>query len=1046
MCTTPDWENEQVIARNKEPFHCTLVPFVSASEAMNPAAESSLTMSLNGKWKFNWSPTPDDRPEDFYRPDFDATKWAQIRVPSNWQTMGYGVPIYKNKGYLFKMDPPRVTAEPPEKYTSYKHRNPVGSYRRRFKVPDAWKNHEVFVHFAGVKSAMYVWVNGNEVGYSQGPMSPAEFNITKFLKENENLIAVEVYRWSDSTYLTDIDMWRFSGIYRDVYLVARPKVYLRDFFIQTDMDNSYRNATLNVRLAVRNLADKATGPVSVVGVIHDPAGVPVLRCPIHLWTEFESIDAGEEKIQHASTQIDDVLPWSAESPDLYTLILMVLGPNKETLEVMPGRFGFREVEIRDRQLFVNGKPIKLKGVNRHEHHPRLGRHVDRLTMQRDIELMKRNNINFVRTAVYPSDPYWYRLCDEYGMYMMDEANIETHGFGMRSRVLADDPEWEKSYVARALGMAERNKNHPCVLIWSLGNECGAGGNFTSMRDAIEAMDMTRPFFLPTMPEVSDIEDSAYRSPSQLAKLGRSNNPKPLIMREYAHAMGNSVGNLHEFWVEIYKYPRLIGGAIWDWVDQGLAKPINGDRMIPPEDPTQLELMDGEFWAYGGDFGDYPNSAEFCINGLVAPDRHPHPHLSEVAKVYQYVSIEERDASKGQFSVLNRYDFTNLKEFEAVFELWENGINIEKGKLGRIDLDPGEVKDIEVPLDASGWKEDREYILVIAFDLAEDTPWARRGFRVAWEQFVIRSPEFSAFGALSSDGKSPEVKESDRNITVIGSGFSICINREDGALVSYKVDGEDILVKPLVPNFWKSPNDNQRRNKFVQRLGAWKNAAAERKVHKVEVGGNTDGLARIQVNSILGPGNSDYTVVYTIDGMGCVQVQADSEPGEAEIPLMPRFGMTTALPKSYNRIRWYGRGPQENYWDRKRGCRIAEHELAPEDFITPYIHPQDNANRTDTRWVTFSSDTGKRIKVVGLQPLSFSAWPYTLADLDAAKHDYELPRRDFITVHIDWKVHGVGGNNSWGKKTEPQYTLPGDQPYSFGFVLIPGEKTCNVEHE
>ena len=1018
-----DWENQHVFDVNKEPPFAWHVPYADRASALAGLADGSpFVRSLGGTWKFHWSPDPSHRPADFHRPGFPDRAWADIAVPGNWQTQGHGVPLYVNITYPFKKDPPRVMGEPPPDYTNFAHRNPVGSYRRTFTVPDEWKGRHVFIQFEGVDSAFYLWVNGQKVGYSQDSRTPAVFHITGYLKAGENLLAVEVYRYSDGSYLEDQDFWRLSGIYRDVTLWSSADLDLRDVFVRTDLDNAYRDAVLSVDAVVQNLG-KTAGRFLVDAELIGPDGATVRR--FRGMSQPATVAAGQSASMTLVETIENPAKWSAEEPNLYRLVLTLNDEGGQTLEVVTHPVGFREVEIRNAQLLVNGKPIYVKGVNRHEHDPETGHTVPVESMIKDICLMKQHNVNTVRTSHYPNDPRWYDLCDRYGLYVIDEANVESHGMGYGKESLAKDPTWKEAHLDRVRRMVERDKNHPSIIVWSLGNEAGNGVNLEAAYDWVKGRDPSRPVLCERAGEArnNDIHANMYATIDQVVKYARNNPSRPAILCEYAHAMGNSVGNLQDYWDAFEAHRVLQGGCIWDWVDQGLYKPV-------PKGSGRGE----RFIAYGGDFGDRPNDGNFCINGLVQPDRRPNPHLMEVRKVYQNIRVEPVDLKAWRFRIINKHFFTNLSAFEARWTLHADGQVVKSGPLGRLDVPPGESR--EVSCRPANLLPPGEHLLTISFHLPEATLWAEKGHRVAWDQFALPPGKVQAAQTGKPTGN-VELKETPGAFVLAAGGVQVTINRMTGAMDSYQAGGTEMLAAPLAPNFWKVPNDNQYRNKYLERLGPWRTAAADREVLETRAMKTDSGAVSVVVLMKLPVGPSDYRVKYLITGDGRVEVRADYTPGKTDLPLIPKFGMALAMPKQFDTIQWYGRGPQETYWDRKTGGEIAIYQLPLEEFIHPYVRPQDNANRTDTRWFTLTDGRGAGLKVSAVgEPLSFSAWPYTMADLESAAHDYELPRRDAITVNIDHKVHGVGGDNSWGARTHPEYTLPGGKPYAYAFVLEP----------
>jgi len=626
-----DWENEQIIGINKEAPHSQYVPYSSLSQSTaDVAVNSPYLLSLNGIWKFNWVKHPNLRPVDFYRDDYDVKAWDDIDVPSCWEMKGYGTPIYSNVTYPHERNPPKILGNPPANYTQAKEPDPVGSYRRDFTLPADWSGKQVLIHFDGVMSAFYLWINGQKVGYSEGSMTPAEFDVTKYLKPGINSVSAEVYRWSDGSYLEDQDFWRLSGIYRDVYLYAVPKIHLWDFSLKGAFNDDLTRADLNIDLTFRNAGGSGSNTCDVFlskyGQVPDMKN-PLVSIPVKQVSTKTGLKISK------SVAVDRPLLWSAEIPNLYQVTFVLKDASGNTSEVISTPWGFRKIEIKDQQLWVNGKNILIKGVNRHEHDPFTGRYVSLEVMKRDVELFKQFNINTVRTSHYPNHPDFYKLCDIYGVYVIDEANVESHGMGYGEASLAKNPLWQKAHIDRVVRMVERDKNHPSIIIWSMGNEAGGGVNFEASRDAIKARDTERPVHYERNNEVADIESTMYPALDRLEQAGKKDDPRPFLMCEYAHAMGNAVGNLKEYWEVINSYKRLIGGCIWDWVDQGLAKPVPG--------------KEGEyFFAYGGDFGDQPNDGNFCINGLTTPDRQITPKMYEVKKVYQNVVITPSDPLTG----------------------------------------------------------------------------------------------------------------------------------------------------------------------------------------------------------------------------------------------------------------------------------------------------------------------------------------------------------------------------------------------------------------
>jgi len=1010
----PDWENPEMIGRGKEPGHCTLMPYPGIARALEGTREASPYYKLlNGNWKFKWVEKPADRPCGFYELNYDVSHWMEIPVPSNWELQGYGIPTYTNAAYPFSPVEPKPPSIPHDD-------NPVGSYRTEFEIPSGWGGRQVFLHFDGVRSAFYLWINGKEVGYSQGSMTPAEFDITKYLRKGENVLAAEVYRYSDGSYLEDQDAWRLSGIYRDVYLFSTPKVHLRDFFVRCDLDEQYCDATVKVTAKVRNYSGRDAKSHKVEVTLLDADGRVVGVAPL-LADDSGVIGAGEEVVVEKEAEVARPEKWSAETPYLYKVVLTLKDSKGKVVEVEGCNFGFRKVELKDGQMLVNGKAILIKGVNRHEHDPDHGRAIPFSRMLEDIKLLKQNNINAVRTSHYPDDPKWYDLCDRYGLYLIDECNLETHG--VMKELPRDVPEWKAACMDRMVRMVERDKNHPSVIIWSLGNESGYGSTHEAMADYAREFDPTRLVHFMNHDDrmadlvASDIVCPMYATIEQIEEYAKTERPEPLIQCEYAHAMGNSVGNLQDYWDVIEKYKHLQGGFIWDWVDQGLRKKTTGGR---------------EFWAYGGDYGDIPNGGNFCCNGIVQPDRKPNPSLYEVKKVYQYIKVEPVDLINGKVRIRNKYDFVSLDFVNVLWELAVDGEVVQKGRLSKLSVAPQEEREVNIPFRKPSLQAGSEYWLKVVFALAEDTLWAERGHVVAWDQFKIpfdvpaaRVVDINTMGEL-------EFQQTAEGVTVIGEDFTVSVGEANNAIESFTFNGKELIGKALVPNFWRVPIDNDKGNGMPERLSVWRRAGEDRTVHEITAERLKPQVVRIAVKASLPAGNCDYRNIYTVYGSGDVVIESTlKKPVNINLPNIPRFGMQMEMPGEFDTMRWYGHGPHETYWDRKTSGAVGIYGGGVKEQIHDYVRPQENGNKTDVRWVALTNKDGIGLLAVGIPLLNVSAWPYTMQDLERARRVHELRQRDTITVNLDYKQMGVGGDNSWGARTHPEYTLPaGDYSYSF----------------
>ncbi len=775
-----DWENPQVVGRNKQPAHVTLLPYADVNPALaGERNHSPYFQLLNGDWQFHFAPTPTAAPEDFYRLDFDLSKWETIPVPSNWQILGYGLPRYLAADYAFdKSNPPHVQEDT----------NETGSYRTTFTIPEDWQGRQVFIVFEGVDSAFYVWVNGKQVGYSQDSRLPAEFDLTPYLHSGENTLAVRVYRWSDGSFLEDQDMWFLSGIFRDVYLFAAPGIHIRDFWVRTELDAQYRDAVFSLRVHVKNYTASAVQGYSVEAALYDADSKP------SGWEAASAIQvkAGEEAVLELAGNVANPKKWSGEHPNLYRLLIQLKNARGDLLEVERCAVGFRAVEIKDGKVLVNGLPIYFRGVNRHEHDPVRGHAITVESMIEDILLMKRFNINAVRTCHYPDDPRWYDLCDEYGLYLIDEANVESHGVWDK---LTKNPEWQMAFVESGSRMVERDKNHPSILIWSLGNESGEGRNHAAMADWIHQHDPTRPLFYDAGGRAPylDILSNMYPKLEALAKAGQEpGETRPFIMCEYAHSMGNSPGNLKEYWEVIEANPRLRGGFIWDWVDQGIRR----------------ETDDGKVWyAYGGDYGDEPSSFSFCCNGIIFPDRSLHPAMWEVKKIYQPVKVESVDLLAGQVAVINRYFFSDLSGLDLTWKLTSGERVLQAGHLPRLHTPPAGREIVSVPFEKPELEPGAEYWLTLSFSLAENTPWAAQGHEVAWEQFKVPlvTPEVPV--TLVEGLPALKLTETPDQAQVDGQTFRLVFDRQSGTIASFCYQETELIQRGPKINFWRAPTEN-----------------------------------------------------------------------------------------------------------------------------------------------------------------------------------------------------------------------------------------------
>ena len=977
--TAPDWENPAVLGINKLPYHATL-------QLPSKWKECKEIVSLDGEWQFHWSRNPEERPVGFEREDYDVSQWHKIKVPGNWQTQGFGTPIYTNIEYPFKRNRPSVTSEPPRDWTAYENRNPVGSYVTFVNVTKEMLAKNLILHFGGVHSAMYVWINGQKVGYSQNSMSPAEFDVTSYLREGMNKLAVEVYRWSDGSYLEDQDMWRLSGIFREVQLWVRPLVHIADYQVTAVPNSDYSEAEVCAKISICNTGKR------VAKVF------PVFKIEEKINSQLRplTINAGDTVCQIYHYTLKNPQLWSAEKPNLYPFSVELQDKKRQSIEHFDYHLGVKRVECVGEVFKINGRNVKLRGVNRHDHHPVTGRYVDDATYEQDLRLMKQANINFLRTSHYPDREYIYELCDRWGIYVMDEANQESHGYGYANEEMGHDAAWRDAHVDRAESLVKRDYNHPCIILWSLGNEGGVGPNIQTMHDKVCELDSTRLPFYDCHPRYSALHDHGYPSPEDLRREAEKETEKPLIAREYAHAMGNSMGNLQEYWDVIYSDSSIAGAAVWDWVDQGLLKK-DGDI---------------KYYAYGGDYGDMPNLDAFCINGLLAPDRTPHPHYYEVQYVYQPLQfVQEGDSIR----IINRDYFTGIDQYEYYCEVYHNG-ELVTGELARITGDK-----FGIPYPFYPYNEP-ELILNVYARLRQSTPWAEEGFVVAREQFILKPEEFW-YGV--SEGNAKPVKSAEDMVFTTDNGY-VTINHT-GALTSWIVDGKQMLQAPLEPYFWKPENDNQHAAHFAERMAPWRDAAENRTVKSIRVKNH-----QVIVDMTLSVG-AELTLTYTVKNDGRIRVDMDYRPTATDIPLIPKFGMRLRLPADMTHIEYYGRGPWENYPDRKRSAFLGRYQMPLTEYETEYIHPQDNGCRTDVRWFCISNGE-KTLRIDGLQPLCIRAWDYGEENLEGVRHPHEIMRGCYVNLNIDLNIHGVGGIDTWGRRTLPQYTIDGNKPYRYAFIL------------
>lgn len=1013
----PDWEHPGVFERNKEPGHAPLLPYPDADSALKGDPDASpWRASLNGTWKFHLAPRPADAPADFHRLDADCSGWDDIPVPGCWQMQGYDKPIYTNVKMPFACEPPFVPHDD----------NPTGSYRRTFEIPESWDGRPVFLLFEGVDAAMELWVNGEAVGYSQGSRLPAEFNITRYVHAGENTVAVRVYRWCDGSYLEDQDMWWLSGIYRDVVVYAPPSVRIADFFALPELDALYRDATLTVRAKAYNHELVAREGCMLEMQLHDADGAPVFETPPSVQFNVGPRAYARPEVCGA---VREPAKWSAETPNLYTLLLTLRGPDGAVLEVERVRIGFRKVELKNGQALINGQPVLFGGVNRHEHHGTLGRSVPVETMVEDILLMKRHNINAVRTSHYPDDPRWYDLCDAYGIYVLDEANIESHALWRHDDFTpTNDPEWTGALLARGQRMVERDKNHPCVFGWSMGNESGFGPNHIALAGWMHGHDPTRLVHYHPADDhpCIDILGPMYPTVDRIVEMATDPAAyRPIIMCEYAHSMGNSTGNLKEYWEAIRSHDHLQGGFIWDWVDQGIVK---------------TDENGVAYYGYGGDFGDEINDLHFCCNGLITPDRQPHDAMQEYKKILQPVVLEPVDLSEGRFRIVNRRHFTNLGDLRATWVLRADDAVVAQGELPLPPTGPQQSVELTIPYRAPNLAPATTYWLDVQFTLARDAAWAPAGFEVAFEQFRMPWSRIEVVSKI--DGPDVAFTEAEDGVRVTGPRFEACFSRGSGGLETLRFDDTDLLAAPLLVNLWRAPTDNDAAILWGDRaMGRkWRKAGLDRLEASETV------LEATQINAQSAKVVSRFrlqapdcdpafgcTLTYTVYGTGEMVVESEIVP-HGELPPLPRVGLAFVMPAPFRDLSWYGRGPHESYVDRKEGARVGVYRIPVREQPMPYVVPQEYGNRTDVRWIALTRADGAGVVAMGAPVIEASALPHSAADLDAAFHTNELPERDEVYVQLDHRQSGLG-NGSCGPGVLPKYELA-PEPFRFSVRLRP----------
>ena len=1015
----PEIENPECLGINKELAHASLMPYANLNEALVAKRQAStLCRSLNGMWKFNWVAWPQKRPVDFYKPDFDVTSWKEIPVPSNWQIMGYGTPYYRNNGYTFRKDFPYVMSMPPKNYTAYEERNPVGSYRRDFDLPAEWKGRQVFITFDGVDAGFFLWINGEKVGYSVNSRNAAEFDVTKYVKPGKNIVAAEVYRYTSGSYLEDQDMWRLSGIFRNVTIWSAPQQHIRDFFIKTDLDDMYRNATVEITANIKNYGAKAAEKIKISAILYD-GNNPVSKAQAE--NAVPALQPGGETTVVLKFNVANPEKWTAETPRLYTTVLS-LNDGKNSIETLSVRTGFRKVEIKGRLFLVNGTPVKLKGVNRHENWPDVGHAVTEEQMIRDLELIKQGNCNLVRTCHYSDDPRWYELCDEYGIFLVAEANVECHGLMGR---FDEEPRIKAAIIDRNVSNVENFKNHPSVIIWSLGNENGRGGsNFRAAMSTIKSIDNTRPVHYEGFGigkiNPADIESQMYTQPKDVERIANDTTfKKPFFLCEYAHAMFNSMGAIGEYNDLFDKYPQLLGGAIWEWQDQGIYN---------RRDPNHPII------AYGGGFGEFPNDHYFIHKGVVASDRSLKPHYPEMKHVYQWIKVSAEDISKGQFLIQNKYQFINLSGFTGSWTLSENGIEISRGEIKLPVINPGKDALITIPYKIQKVNAAAEYFLRISFALAADKVWAKRGFEMVSEQFKVPGEAISV--KTNSPANPVNLVQNDKEITVKGSGFTVVFDKAAGTFTSLEKNGVNILLKDGGPrlHLWRAPH----RNDDMWADRSWVTAGLRElkwTTQSIAVEQKSPSSVTITVKlSAAGANNFtvNHDVVYTISGDGTIKSDNSFNSSDPK-QVLARVGVRMLLDKQFDQVSYFGRGPMENYPDRKRGFDIGLYKSTVKEQLTPYEKPMDCGNHEDVRWAKVTTASGNGIMAQSDSSfMQVSMLPYSDEEMDKVEYRIDLPQSSATIFCISHLTLGVG-TASCGPRPLPQYIIYA-APTTFSYTL------------
>lgn len=1013
------WQNPQVNEMNREPMHAYFTPFTSEANALkqrelpadvrfnvNPATERRV--SLDGTWKFLFSKNNELSPKDFYKPGYNTRKWSKIEVPGSWELQGFDAPIYTDTRYPFPANPPLVP-------TDY---NPVGAYIREFNVPAGWEGMDIFLDFEGVESAYYVWVNGELAGYAEDSRLPSHFNVTKLLKKGNNKLAVKVFRYSDGSYLEGQDYWKYSGIERSVYLYARPQSRVKDFEMTAELINNYKDGEL--KLDVKLHQPKA-GETVIVKVLDGDKTI---------YDQKKTIASANDTLFAQQQIFPGTRAWNAETPNTYTLVVSTFDAQGKPLESFTHLFGFRTVEMRNGMQLINGQAVLFKGTNRHEHDPQKGRTITVASMVKDIQLMKQFNLNGVRNCHYPNNYPWYELCIEYGLYMVDEANIESHGMmDHKDGTLANYPEWELPFMQRMDRMIARDRNCTAIVTWSLGNESGYGKHFETLYNYTKKMDPTRPVQYEGggYDGKSDIYCPMYARIWALRRHINQRDARPMIMCEYAHTMGNSGGNFQDYWDLIYKYDQLQGGFTWDWVDQTFDIKDQNNRDIA---------------AFGGDMGfvGIVNDSNFCANGLIAANRTPHPHIYEIKKVLQYIHFEPLAFTQNKIKVTNWHDFIGLEDYTLRWAVECDGKAVQSGEMDFPILAPRSSANIELPLKELP-ADGNEYFLTLRAFTKNEAPLIPKGHEVAIEQWTLPSNTINTAAQQVQPVNGTLTKERNKeSILLKGNNFQVAFSTQSGEMTELSYNGKNLIKEGLQPNFWRALTDNDVPNGHLVRCATWQNAGRDAKLQNIEVT-EAQQMATVTATYRMEAQDATLQTVYKVRPNGAIQVSMHFIPGKQALKEMPRLGMRMILPAEYEMMTWLGRGPQENYADRKTGSLVGLYNATVWDQFHPYVRAQETANHCDVRWVALRNAAGEGLLVTGEEPLSVSAWNFPIEDIEyrpsqvERRHGGSIVKKDMVWLNIDHKQMGVGGDNTWGAQVHPEYTIT-PQEWKYSFTLQP----------